>query len=273
MRNYKLIASDLDGTLIGSDMSLTKENRRAIKELTDMGVIVVPATGRTVCEMREIADLPEIRYVIYSNGAAILDKATEEIIFLGINEEATRFLMTTLFKYDTYVIIHRDGKSYGDRKELENPEKYHVSFNVKEIVRNFCIYDDNFEENALSGGGIESVSVFFANKEELDECRKILDSHPMLKTVMGWGNSIEVFNKEAGKGSALEVLANKLGISMQEVISIGDSDNDTQMICMAGMGLATDNACESLKKVADKTICSNDEHVMSYVKDNFFDLT
>ena len=268
--NYKLIACDLDGTLIGSDLTLSEENKHAIKELTEQGIIVVPTTGRTIVEMREVFDLPEIRYVIYSNGAAVFDKETQEETFFGIDEELTHFLLTTLFKYDTYVVIHKNGKTYGDRKKLERPGDYHVSFNVEELIRDFCIWDENFESNALSGGGIECAAVFFANREEMEECRRILESNPRLHTVVGWDYNLEIFNKNAGKGSALEVLTKKLGLEMKQVISIGDSDNDTQMTKMSGLGLATGNACETLKEVADEVICTNDEHVMKFVKDKYF---
>ena len=81
---------------------------------------------------------------------------------------------------------------------------------------------------------------------------------------------MEIFCKDAGKGSALKILAENLGIEMEDVISIGDSDNDKQMTLMAGLGLACENACDSLKKVADKIICTNDEHVIRYVQENYF---
>ena len=100
MNKYKLIASDLDGTLVGSDMKLSRENKIAIKELSELDVQVVPATGRTLCEMQEVYNLPEIRYLIYSNGAAIYDKKTGENIFMGLNDELTRFVFDALEKYD-----------------------------------------------------------------------------------------------------------------------------------------------------------------------------
>ena len=82
--------------------------------------------------------------------------------------------------------------------------------------------------------------------------------------------NLEIFFKDAGKGSALKILAQKLNMELDDVISIGDSDNDRQMTVMSGLGLVTENGCDSLKEVADKVICSNDEHVMRYVKNHYF---
>jgi len=268
--NYKLIACDLDGTLMGTDLTLSEENKRAIKELTEQGIIVVPTTGRTIVEMREVFDLPEIRYVIYSNGAVIADKETGEEIFCGLNEELAHFVLTTLFKYDTYVVIHKNGQTYCDREKLFRPEDYNVCYNTDELVKRYCIAEDEFERNSLNGGCVENVAVYFASLDDMKECRKILESNPDIRAVEGWEFSLEIFSKKAGKGSALKILTEKLGIDMQEIITIGDSDNDTQMTKMSGLGLAAGNACEMLKEVADEVICTNDEHVLKFVKEKFF---
>lgn len=269
MNNYKLIACDLDGTLVGTDLELSPENYSAIKELTNMGVVIVPSTGRTLCEMEEIVDLPEIRYVIYSNGAAIYDKITGENIFLGLNDDCAGFACNVLEKFDALTVIHKDGKTYADRKKIERIKDYNANANVEHLVTNFCIRDENFRETFLSGG-IESASVFFRSNEDRSKCCNMIVSHPDLCAVEGWHCNIEFFNKDAGKGSALKILSEKLGIDMEDTISIGDSDNDTQMTLMAGLGLACENACDSLKKVADKIICTNDEHVIRYVQKNYF---
>ena len=269
MNKYKLIACDLDGTLVGSDMKLSEENYTAIKELTNMGIQIVPATGRTLCEMEDVVNLSEIRYVIYSNGAGIYDKKTNETIFMGLDEDSTRFVCDTIEKYDALAVIHKDGKTYADKKKAQNVLDYNVNFNVEYLVKNCCIQDEKFRETFLSGG-IESLSVFFKNQEEQKECFDIISSNPKLYAVEGFFCNMEIFCKDAGKGSALKILAENLGIEMEDVISIGDSDNDKQMTLMAGLGLACENACDSLKKVADKIICTNDEHVIRYVQKNYF---
>ena len=270
MNKYKLIASDLDGTLVGSDMKLSRENKIAIKELSELGVQIVPATGRTLCEMLEVYNLPEIRYLIYSNGAAIYDKKTGENIFMGLNDELTRFVFDALEKYDVLNVIHKDGKTYADKAKVQNVRDYNVNYNVEYLVTNCCIRDEHFKETFLSGG-LESLSVFFKSQKDQEECFDILKENPDLYAVKGWQCNLEIFCKEAGKGSSVKILADKLGIDMKEVISIGDSDNDKQMTLMAGLGLVCQNGCDSLKEVADKVICTNDEHVIDYVKKNYFD--
>ena len=270
MNKYKLIACDLDGTLVGSDLKLSEKNYTAIKELTDMGVQFVPATGRTLCEMEEVYNLPEVRYVIYSNGAAIYDKQTGENIFMGLSDELVHFVFDTIEKYDVLTVIHKDGKTYADKIKVQNIGNYNVNANVDYLVKNCCIQDDNFKDTFLSGG-LESFSSFFRNIKDQEECFDTLMTNPKIHAVRGWHCNLEVFCNDAGKGSAIKILAEKLGIDMEEVISIGDSDNDKQMTIMSGLGLVCQNGCDSLKEVADKVICTNDEHVVSYVKKNYFD--
>ena len=270
MNKYKLIACDLDGTLIGSDLKLSEKNYTAIKELTNMGVQFVPATGRTLCEMEEVYNLPEVRYVIYSNGAAIYDKKTGENTFMGLGDDEARLAYDIIEKYDTLTVIHKDGKTYADKIKAQNTGNYNVNANVDYLVKNCCIQDENFKDTFLSGG-LESFSSFFSSAKEHEECFDTLILNPNLHAVKGWHCNLEVFCKDAGKGSALKILADKLGVDMKDVISIGDSDNDRQMTLMAGLGLVCQNGCDSLKEVADKVICTNNEHVIDYVKKNYFD--
>ena len=129
--------------------------------------------------------------------------------------------------------------------------------------------DVDFKQR-FENGGIECLAVFFTSKEDRDACLALVEAHPDLYAVKAWEYNLEIFSKKAGKGNALRCLAQKLGMELQDIISIGDSDNDRQMTSVAGLGLATANSCESLKNIADAVICSNDEHVMQYVKEHYF---
>ncbi len=267
MNDYKLIASDLDGTLLDSSTNLSEENRRAIKELTDMGVVIVPTTGRVISEMRQVYDLPEIRYVIYSTGAAIYDKQTQETTLFGLDAELTNFIFDALDKYDALTIVHRDGNAYVERSKALRACDYSLHKHVQSIVENFCIQIENLRET-FADGNIEGFASFFADERERDEYRNIISSNSELYCTVAWERNLEVFHKSAGKGRAIRHLADKLGVEMKNVISIGDSGNDVDMTLMSGLGLATANATDVLKKVADKVICTNDEHIMRYVKEH-----
>ena len=81
--------------------------------------------------------------------------------------------------------------------------------------------------------------------------------------------NLEVYSSEAGKGKTLSALADKLGIDIADVIAVGDSTNDAQLVKTAGLGLAMENACDDLKAIADRVICNFSEHSARYILENF----
>jgi hydroxymethylpyrimidine pyrophosphatase-like HAD family hydrolase len=81
--------------------------------------------------------------------------------------------------------------------------------------------------------------------------------------------NIEIYHKSAGKGRALYPLAEFLGCDISEIIAVGDSKNDVEMVEEAGLGLAMSNSMEELKAIADEIICSNEEHAAKYILENY----
>lgn len=266
MEKYKLIACDLDGTLVDSEGRISEENRRAIGRLAERGIYFVPCTGRTVCEMEDIVAYPEIRYVIYSNGAAILDKKENKNIFMGLSKENLKAALDAVFSFDSYIICHCDGKSYVDFRLKDKAEEYNVPGNVTHLLE-FALYEKSFREFAYSLENVECLCVFFKNKDEQYKCRKLLEENKALHIVQCYNSNLEIFSSGAGKGSALEILAAKLEIPLSETVAVGDSGNDISMIKKAGLGISVSNACEELKEASDVTVCSNNESAVSYIEE------
>jgi hydroxymethylpyrimidine pyrophosphatase-like HAD family hydrolase len=82
--------------------------------------------------------------------------------------------------------------------------------------------------------------------------------------------NIEITPADAGKGNALSALAKRLGVHISETIAVGDSENDIQMLTVAGLGLAMDNAVEKAKHIADEIICNNNENVADFIAKKYF---
>ncbi len=271
MKNYKLVACDLDGTLVSSDMSISENNKKAIKAFSEKGIPFVPCTGRTLSEMSDTVNNPDIRYYICSNGALIWDKKTNEKSYLCMSQKTANAVLDVLMSTDCYIIMHHDGKTYADARVVDRgKEEYNVPYNVDELICNFANIEENFAEKAYSMDNVESICVIFRSIEDTIKYRDELSKNCELLVVDGWSRNLEIFSSKASKGRALEILAKKLGIAISETIGIGDSGNDISMIKCAGLGLAMSNASESLKKVADEVICSNDEGVASYVLERYF---
>ena len=113
MSNYRILASDLDWTLLNSKGMVSEENEATIRDLTEKGVFFVPASGRTLCEIPSIIrDNPFIRYIIHSDGAVVYDKQTGERIDASMSREVARMLMDILLEYDVSMTVRNKGKSY-----------------------------------------------------------------------------------------------------------------------------------------------------------------
>ena len=115
--DYKIIASDLDGTLLDSTGHISNENFEAIKQLNKSSVYFVPASGRTLAEMpKELVENENIRYIIYSNGAVVYDKITGKKITFCMPDSIKNELVDLIFNCDSHLTIRFDGMGYVDKK-------------------------------------------------------------------------------------------------------------------------------------------------------------
>ena len=266
---YKMIACDLDGTLFGSDLRVSKENNQAISEFFKRGIPFVPCTGRTLSEMEEMVENPDIRYIIYSNGAGILDKKTGERIGNGFPHEVKGRLFDILSGYEFFPLVHADGKCYMNGNFKGKEIEYNLPDAICRIVNNTAIPFSDFEKE-FSNREVESLSIFFKNQDEREKCREQLASDDMLVVSESWSLNLEVFYVGAGKANGIKILADKLGIDIKEVVSVGDSGNDAEALEICGLGICVSNGNDEIKKIADEIACSNDENVAEYILRKYF---
>ena len=272
-RNYKIVASDLDGTLLDKEQTVSEENHSAISEMTRLGVEFVPTTGRAMNEINpSLINSPDIRYIITSDGAVVYDTSIEKpILTRYIPRDDVRFVLETLRPYNVFIVVHEGGKTYFDKNKY-NPEFLNIC-GVGEyygyIIGKYAEGIEDFESFLLASGEVELICLFFELDEGIRSCKQIFDDCGRLCAASPNTNYLEVYSSDAGKGKALVAFAEQLGVDIADVIAVGDSDNDATLIEQAGLGLAVSNACDALKELADQTICSNSEHIAKYVLENF----
>ncbi|MBQ8338388.1 MAG: Cof-type HAD-IIB family hydrolase [Oscillospiraceae bacterium] len=273
MPNYKIIASDLDGTLLRDDKTISQENLDAIKKFTEMGGIFVPTTGRAIGEVPDfLLNNPDIRYIICSDGTGIYDKQTGRCEFDAIPHDLLMRAVDTFLSYDTHIVMHYNNAAYSDTNaELFNKEQMeHLGeLNPHFAHYAFSTYKPNFREFCASIGDAELLFAFFWDLSELEECAKRLEEMGEFSVLSSADRSIEIIRKTSDKGYALLRLADMLGIDKSETIAVGDNTNDHNLIECAGLGLAMGNAVPSLKELADSVICTNAEHNVDYIVKNF----
>ena len=271
-KSYKIIAADLDGTLLDGQSMLSAENAAAISELTKRGAVFAIATGRTLSELPEsISKNENIRYAIYSNGAAVIDRKENRCIAdYCIRGENIKRLFEILSDYSAHLTVRCGGKSYVDRA-MHTPEafeyfkidKNHVAVTVKYSVRT------TLSELIPTIEGVEDVSAYFHTEADRKSCAKRLAECGISAAFVGI-HGLEIFDSRAGKGAALSALAEHLGVAGCDTVGVGDSGNDVSLIKEAGLGLAVANATDALKLAADKTVCHHTDHVVKYILENYF---
>ena len=269
---YKLIASDLDGTLLGADQRVSRENSLAISRLAELGVSFVPASGRCIGEMPEdIMKDGSIRYIITSDGAVVWDKAEGRVkLSRYIPRELVGLILDTVSDYVTFPMVHETGESRYDLSlyREEHLDRCRVNNYFRALIERANIGHSDFDEYLRRSESVELFCIFFDDDDKLLECKRRLSECGRLSFAQSAPHNLEIYYSDGGKGNTLLALADELGLSPDEVIAVGDSTNDLSLLGVAGLSLAMKNACPELKETADRVICHYSEHSAKYILDN-----
>lgn len=258
----KMIGLDLDGTLLNSKKELTPYTKEVIEEAIKQGVHVLVATGRPYTGVpKELRDFLGMRYALTSNGARVLD--TEKGILLIerlLPRESARKTVEVFRKYDSLQEIYFDGQGYVDKEKIEHIEKYHHDPNMWEYVRNSRIaVEDVMELLDSKTQDLDKTQALFADMDERSAAWEELSQYEELTLVGSLKYNIEINAVGVNKGKSLVELGELLGIRREEIMAIGDGDNDIVMLQEAGVGVAMGNADDNVKNAADYVAESNDE--------------
>ncbi len=250
---YKIIACDLDETLIRLDRTISKEDIDAVRACRDMGIRFVPATGRGYATvdgtLKELGlyDL-EDQYVISYNGGAITENRGHRLLhFDGISFELAQELYRRGLGYDVCVHVYTKDMVYAYNYTQEEIDYLAGRMEVREI------FDDNID--FLKGQ--EIVKCLYMNTD-YTYLKKIEED---LKNITGGidvsyssNRYIEFNHKGVNKGAGLRTLAEMLHVDMQDTIAIGDNFNDLPMIKAAGLGVGVANTVPDMKPLCDVII-------------------
>ena len=271
MNTYKIISTDLDGTLFDEKGHISAENEAAIRELTARGVLVVPNSGRCMAEMPAIIkDHPLFRYLIQSDGAVVYDKQTGKRLMHCMPKSVTDVVFEILTDYRCSVSVRQNGLCYV-RDTAHNDADYAAN-KVADGWRDYfytIATPTDFSLFTQPDTAVEMICVFFADMEERAACTKQLQALGTVQVASTASNNIEIFSVDAAKGKALLALAASLGIDSKDTIGVGDSTNDSDMILRAGLGLVMENACPELKALGGTVICHHRDHAMRYILEHF----
>lgn len=271
--DIKLIAVDLDGTLLNSKKELTARTKRALELAAEKGVYIVPSTGRTFGGIpEEIRSLPFVKYGICINGGNVWDKAADKALCkaeipFDRAEEIFDFIERYGVMYDCYV----NGWGKTDRKYFEHLEDHVDDPHVRKLIQATRVPVDNFRENLReTRQDIQKIILFYRDLEEharvLKELPELL---PDVNVSAALACNIELNHKNASKGIALKYLCEYLGFGLENAMACGDGGNDKEMIEAAGFAVVMENGTDQLKEMADFITRSNDEDGVAYAIEKF----
>lgn len=267
---YKMIVSDYDGTLFRSDYTVSEKNISAIKDYTARGGRFVIATGRLFGGIRrEAIELGLTGEVIAYQGTGIYDiESGEELYSATIDNDisvAVNKLLYSIGEDKCLPMVY-----YGDDCYVKETNPYVEMFSS--IVKIKPIFTgQRLDDFLLDGKKTPRKLLVMAGDKDIDYVQdKLKESFGNVLTISKSSPVLlEMVMKDFSKATAIEWLAQKYGICPEEIITIGDSENDLPMIEYAGLGVAVDNAMDAVKEVADYVAPSNDDDGVAYVIEKF----
>ncbi|ONI47203.1 hypothetical protein AN643_00515 [Candidatus Epulonipiscioides saccharophilum] len=245
----KLIATDIDGTLLGLDKLMPKNANNVIRKMIEKDILFVPASGRSYSSMENLFS-PFIKDIaIIAENGGILDYKGEEFFSKIISKKLTENIVKFLEQENTFPIINSRNISYLLPRVLK----------IKDQILSYCT---NLQEIKIVEDiqtDIVSVSIWVADGQ-VQEVYKLLTekwTEDIIFVITGqyW---IDAIPSGVNKGEALKLLMDKLNIKKEEVIAFGDYDNDIEMLELARLSYAMDHASDEVKSHA-KNICKPSE--------------
>ena len=258
----KLLAIDMDGTLLNEEKHIDIPQKEAVQKAIEAGIKVVLCTGRPLFGVLPVYGELELEkynldeYVILNNGCSLRKTTNWELLD---NKEITR---------EDVIYLDKLRKGYNLDLTVSNDDDYFV---VGDKANKYTIEDGKLVyvdikpislEEATSGKHTFFKSMYLGEEEEIQRFKN--DNENLLKdkydAVLSQIHIFEMLPFGTNKAAALKELAEKLGIEREEIMTIGDGNNDVEMLEFAGIGVAMGNGTESAKKAANYVTDTNENH-------------
>lgn len=250
---YRLLAIDLDGTLLTPQKLITLRTQELLCHVAEKGITIVIATGQTAAVLRHVcASLPLTGPQIIENGAVIVDFGSGKLLHERLlPPEYILPTLDTLRNYGFYRAYHTHETVYVDTDTPRAKNWYRPPVPPAVMVEDVA--------NLYPKPCIKVVGI--GEEGTLREKRRILEAMfaGKLYVTQSSFDLLEFLHPDVSKGNALKTIAADLHIAPEEVIAIGDNHNDLGMMRFAGLGVAMGNAHDEVKAEADYVTLSNDE--------------
>ncbi|AWB44177.1 Cof-type HAD-IIB family hydrolase [Paenibacillus sp. CAA11] len=252
---YKLIALDVDGTLLNDDHVLTQGTKEVIAEVAAQGTEIVLCTGRAPSgSIPYMESLGLEGYIITHNGAAAVTVgSTREVVHeFAMNAQGLEPYFDYCRKHGVHFDVNTTFELYTDRAEELDPE-------ILEMYHKFLVHPKSMPAWSEFHEPIVKITAS-GTPEAIDKVQQDWGLWEQEFNMLRSGDYfLDLMHKEASKGAALKKLAEKRGIAPEEVMAIGNYYNDITMLTFAGLGVAMENSPLEVKAAADAITLTNNE--------------
>lgn len=277
----KVIASDMDGTLLGNDHRIAPETLAAVKEACGAGIRFMICTGRNFPgAMQELQGTGLVCDYIVSSGAEVRDPEQNVKITWPMSMDLCRRVYCVIRDYPVSMVICTDGYDYriGTREEVEESllletMLFHMNLSREEVkkTRQYIQMKErtreiaSLEELEQKGVPVYKLFLFSEDKGMLGEIEKRLETDREIAAASSFPTNLEITDARAQKGPVLKAYIESLGYTMDEVMVLGDSLNDLSMISMDfGATVAMENGDPEVKRAAKYVTKTNEELGVAY---------
>ena len=264
----QLLAIDLDGTTLRNDASLSPNVKKALEYAIQQDIFVVPCTGRALGSLSpEVTAIPGITYAVTSNGAAIENLSQGQRIYCNLlDKETSLSILNTLSSQDVMIEVFIQGKAYTEQRFLNHLTHYGTSEHyIPYVLSTRNSVNDIRSLIEQSPQNIENINLKTADRT----LRERLWNQFALMLTASSSMNIEVSAVNTGKAQAIAYLCEMLGITMHEVMAIGDSLNDVMLLQQAGCSVAMENGVDEVRQAADFITLSNEADGVAYAIEHF----
>ncbi len=263
---YKMVCIDMDGTLLGKGRKISNESKKVIKEIHDKGVEIVVTTGRIYNNAAYYSHLLGVESpVIAANGAIVREKNTNKVIYENpIKTEECIRLIELLYKMNVFFHFYTLDGIYCGNELTKFATKLYMTKQVGydnlkikyHVIKDLEKWKEFFRKTNVQ---ITKCIAFSTKPDKIIKLKKELDKLNGIVYFGSGSRSVEINNKGVSKGKAVKALADYYGFKREEIVCIGDNENDISMIEYAGFGVAMGNAIDKVKKLADYITDTNKE--------------
>ena len=269
--HYKMIAFDMDGTLLKSDKTVSEGTIKALRKASEAGAILAFSTGRPLCEVKPYLDrLPMMHYGILGSGAVVYDfirgrRLSEKCIPKEVPQAVARIIEGR----DIMPHLISDDQVYVNEEQVRTIERYKLT-----AYRSLYEQTAVFEQDMLSfltapGRRFQKINLFHCSSKDREITLHAAASLPVQLT-LAEETSLEMTAEGVSKGYGLRKLCEFLDLPLQQVIAVGDGDNDVDIFKAAGLSVAMGNADDGVKKSADCIVSDNDHDGCAEAVERFF---